>query len=313
MLTYKYLYIFNFPPEQEDLCKLEFKYLFKDTFVDKYYFSNIDVHEDTSIFIKAKIDIFVMGKIYQPVLEDLRKKTLFYLDFKVIYLKNETEHVEYKESLQWCKDVSWPIDGSVNMAHPKHTIAITKIHGTWIVGYYHHGVPSWKKHNDKPHTFSNSLDIRIARTVINIATQNDDKVTVVDPCCGVGTVVLEGLALHKKIEGFDISREISYQARLNLLHYGYDPYLINRVSIHDLDKHYDVAIMDIPYNLYTPITPQEQFSLIVSARKICDRLIIITYEDMRKELNQAHFLILDECIIKKSNYCDFQRRIYVCI
>ena len=309
----KYLYIFNYPPVQEELCKLEFKYLFKDTFRSKYYFTDTSIDIDTSIFIKAKIDCFAVSTDFKELVELIRKKTLFYIDFKVVYLKNDSTHVEYKESLQWCKDISWPIGGSVNMAHPKHTIAITKIEDTWYVGYYHHGIPSWKKHDDKPQTFSNSLDIRLARTLVNIASEGNLSKSIVDPCCGVGTVVLEGLAMGLNIEGFDISREISFQARQNLEYYEYDKYLINKVSIHDLDKHYDVAIMDIPYNLYTPISHQEQCALILSARRICDKLIIVTYEDMKQEINQANFIILDECILKKSEYCKFQRRIYICI
>lgn len=63
-----------------------------------------------------------------------------------------------------------------------------------------------EKYDDKPNTFSNSLDIRLARTLINIAGENDQTKTMIDPCCGMGTVVLEGLALGYSIKGFDISR-----------------------------------------------------------------------------------------------------------
>ena len=174
-------------------------------------------------------------------------------------------------------------------------------------------VPSWKKHDKKPHTFSNSLDIRLARTLINIAAGDNEKIKIVDPCCGMGTVVLEGLALGLDIEGFDISREISWLARKNLKYFGYDEYLINKVSIHDLQKHYDVAIMDIPYNLYTPITYQEQCQIIQSSRKICDKMIMVTFENMSKEINQAGFLIIDSCLRKKTEYVKFGRYIYVCI
>lgn len=309
---HKYLYIFNYPPEQEELCKLEVKYLFNTSLFNKYYFTNKEIDVSTSVFIKARIDIYAMNVDYHALLDTLKKKYLFLLDFKVIYLKNDVTHVDYQESLSWCKDISWPIGGSVNMAHPQHTIAVTKLNDTWVVGYYHHGRPTWKKHDNKPHTFSNSLDIRLARTLVNIASEGKNDIKMVDPCCGVGTVVLEGLGLHKDIVGFDISREMSYQARLNVKHFGYDPLLINRCSIHDLHKHYDVAIMDIPYNLYTPITYEEQCALIISARRICDTLVIVTYDDMQKELSKAGFKVKDTCNVKKSQYSSFQRKIYVC-
>src|SRR5699024_4593661 len=161
--------------------------------------------------------------------------------------------------------------------------------------------------------FSNSLDIRLARTLVNIAASDDKKIKLVDPCCGMATVVLEGLALGLDIEGYDISREISWSARKNLKYFGYDEYLINRTSIHDLNKHYDVAILDIPYNLYTPITYDEQCKIITSARKICDKMVIVTFEDMAKEIRQAGFSIIDSCLRKKTEYVKFGRYIYVCV
>ncbi|MFV0394802.1 MAG: TRM11 family SAM-dependent methyltransferase [Coprobacillaceae bacterium] len=309
----KYLYVFNYPPEQEHLCQLEFKYLFHQLWVSKYYITETDISIDQSAFIKAKIDILAMSTNLKELIAELYTLKLDYLDFKVIYFKNEITHVDYKESLLWCKDISWAIEGSVNMSKPKHTFALTKVEDMFIFGYYHHGVPSWKAQDNKPYTFSNSLDIKLARTLVNIACENKPNVRIVDPCCGVGTVVLEGLALKQDIEGFDISREISFQARKNLEYYEYDKYLVNKVSIHDLDKYYDVAIIDMPYNLYTPITYEEQCAIITSARKICGRLILVAHEDMTKEINRAGFLIIDTCILKKSNYCKFQRIIYVCI
>ena len=309
----KYLYVFNYPPEDKELCALEFRALFKDKFKSKYYLSNLNYSVDKSVFMKAKIDIWQINDDFNQLIKQIKSLHKEYQNFKVIYLKNQITHVDYQESLQKCKDISWAIEGSVNMSKPDHTIAITKLANNWICGYYHHGVPSWKKHDDKPNTFSNSLDIRLARTLVNIAAGNQDQVRIVDPCCGMGTVVLEGLALGLDIEGFDISREISWLARKNLKYFAYDEYLINKVSIHDLDKHYDVAIMDIPYNLYTPITYEEQCKLIQSARKICDKMVIVTYEDMSQEINQAGFLIIDGCIRKKTEYVKFGRYIYICI
>ena len=157
----KFLYVFNYPPEDRDLCALEFKALFKDKYVSKCYLTNKDYSVDRSVFIKAKIDIWQIDKDFDNLISKVDKLHKNYVDFKVIYLKNEITHVEYQETLQKCKDISWAIEGSVNMSKPKHVIAITKLADKWICGYYHHGVPSWKKHDKKPHTFSNSLDISL--------------------------------------------------------------------------------------------------------------------------------------------------------
>ena len=43
----KFLYVFNYPPEDRDLCALEFKALFKDKYVSKCYLTNKDYSVDT--------------------------------------------------------------------------------------------------------------------------------------------------------------------------------------------------------------------------------------------------------------------------
>lgn len=307
----EYFYLFNYPPEDQQLCLLEYKYLFHQEF-QQCLVTNQDIDVDTSVFIKGKIDIWAKANDFDKLLKKLSQQHHDYQDFKIIYLKNPTTHVDYQDSLKKCLDISWYVDGSVDMVHPRHVIALSKVNNLWLVGDYHHGVPSWQKHDSKPNTFSNSLDIRLARTLINIAGENDKTRTIVDPCCGMGTVVLEGLALGYNICGFDISREISWKARNNLIYFGYDGMLITRGDINQCHHHYDVAIIDIPYNLYTPITYHEQCSIIRSARKICNKLVLVSYEEMDSELRAAHFQIKDKILRKKTEYVRFGRYVYVC-
>lgn len=181
--------------------------------------------------------------------------------------------------------------------------------GYWLLS-------SWMFHLGKsmminPIPFSNSLDIRLARTLINIAGENDISKTIIDPCCGMGTVVLEGLALGYSIKGFDISRDISWKARCNLNHFGFDGMLITKDDINKHQGHYDVAIIDIPYNLYTPITYQEQCAIIQSARRLCDKLVLVSYEKMDQEIKEASFEIKDRILRKKTELVKFGRYIYV--
>ena len=307
----QYFYLFNYPPEEYDLCALEFKYLFHEEY-QQCFITNKDIDVNISVFMKGKIDIWAISSNFDDLKEEVKRQNHNHQDFKVIYLKNPISHPDYQETLDKCKDISWFITGSVNMSKPKHTIALTKVNDLWIIGYYHHGVPSWKKYDDKPNTFSNSLDIRLARTLINIAGENDQTKTMIDPCCGMGTVVLEGLALGYSIKGFDISRDISWKARCNLNHFGFDGMLITKDDINKHQGHYDIAIIDIPYNLYTPITYKEQCDIINSARKLCNKLILVSYEQMDQEIKQAGFEIRNRILRKKTEFVKFGRYIYVC-
>lgn len=85
----KYLYVFNYPPEDKDLCALEFKALFKEKFESKYYLTNKDYSVDKSVFVKAKIDIWAIDECFEQLIEKVAALHKNYQDFKVIYLKTK--------------------------------------------------------------------------------------------------------------------------------------------------------------------------------------------------------------------------------
>ena len=95
-------------------------------------------------------------------------------------------------------------------------------------------------------------------------------------------------------------------------HFGFDGMLITKDDINKHQGHYDVAIIDIPYNLYTPITYQEQCAIIQSARRLCDKLVLVSYEKMDQEIKEASFEIKDRILRKKTELVKFGRYIYVC-
>ncbi len=297
----KYLYIYNYSPNEQELCEMEFKQIFHEDMTSKYFLTNQDFDYQRSVYIKGKLHIHYMHQDFDKIIKDIEEDQLIYYEFKVIYLKNEITQVDYQDSLEKCKRVAFPIAGSVNMKHPQVIIAITKIHEQWLVGIYENDMV-WSLRYEKPHSYSHSLNIRDARTLVNIAVGHQKQLSIVDPCCGIGTVVLEALSMGLNIRGYDINRYVSYQARLNLEHFCYDPLLIEKKDIHDLTSNFDVAIMDIPYGVYSPFTYEEQVSLLYAVFKIAKRLVLVSHIMMEKELENVGYRIIDSCHIQKGHF-----------
>lgn len=86
--------------------------------------------------------------------------------------------------------------------------------------------------------------------------------------------------------------------------------MVTNADMHDIKEHYDVAIIDLPYGLFTPTTRQEQTGIIKKARDIADKLIIVTFEDMDNDIINAGFKIIDRCTVSKGK---FTRYVSVCI
>ena len=147
----------------------------------------------------------------------------------------------------------------------------------------------------------------LSRISLNVGNSLD--MNLVDPCCGVGTVIIEALSMGIDVHGYDINKSIVSKARRNLEFFGYERQIIEYCDINNLEKKYDVAIIDLPYNLFTPIKREEQISIITSSYKICNRLILLTFEDMESDVLKAGFKIVDKCTIPKGK---FIRRLLIC-
>ncbi len=306
----KYLYFINYPKDEMELCNLEMKALFKEIPKSKVFFSDIFVNPSKSPFIKEVIIIFETNSSLEDLVINIKNKNLNYDDFKINYIKLEKDECTYAERLNAMSKIGYVIVGETSIHNPKNTLAITKINGRWIFGEYVRNDYKWHIHQNKPNNYSNSIGIRIAKALINIATCNEENLLIVDPCCGIGTVVIEGLSMGENIVGIEINKSIAAKARRNLEFFGYDKNYINQGDINEINVEYDVAIIDLPYGLFTPIELEEQKNIINEARRIAKKLILITFEDMDEIIIEAGFTIIDRGTVSKGK---FTRIIEVCI
>jgi tRNA G10 N-methylase Trm11 len=244
----------------------------------------------------------------EELMRQLKSDKVAYHDFKFAYFKTADSELGYEEWIRCVGALGSVIDGPIDVVNPKIMLGATKIHGKWIFGEFDKNDNHWQEHNKKPNNNSHSLKTRTAKAIVNIAVGNELNCTLVDPCCGVGTVVLEALAMQINIRGYELNPPIAIKAEENLAFFGYKN-VITSGDMHEIKDHFDVAIVDIPYGLFTPITLEKQCEIIRTARRIADKMVIITFEDMDKSIIAEGFEIVDHCQIIKGN---FIRTISVC-
>ena len=305
----KYFYFINCSDMEKELCNMEMKSIFKQIPNRKFLFSNKDFNPSRSPFIKFKVNIIYIEESLEIIINKIKNEKISYDDFKVNYMKSEDGDVSYENRLKAVREIGFVINGFPDIHNPKVELAIIKIKDKWIFGELIKNDFKWQKHNDKPHSYSNAIPLRMARALVNIATCDDKRLSIIDPCCGVGTVVIEALDLGFNIKGYEISKPIACNARNNIEFFGYNREIITSGDMHNIRERYDVAIVDIPYGLYSPITSQEQKDIINTSRRIARKLVIITFEDMDNIIISAGFRILDKCYMTKGN---MKREISIC-
>ena len=298
----EYLYIINYQDYEKSLCNMEMKYIFGNVPKEKYIYSKVNIKPSRSAFIKHKISIIYSSIDIDNIVEHIRDNKIAYNDFKVNYIKSDYDDIDYNQRLQAVKDIGFVIIGFPDIHNPKVNLAITKINNNYIFGEYEKNDLSWQRFDKMPHSYSNGLSLKMARAIINISVQNNLDSKVIDPCCGIGTVVLEGLDLGIDIKGIEISKQIAHNARNNIEFFGYDRDIIICNDMHNLKEKYDIAIIDIPYGIFSPITYEEQVKIIKTSRKIAEKVILISFEDMDKELMQEGFKVIDKGTIVKNRF-----------
>jgi tRNA G10 N-methylase Trm11 len=195
------------------------------------------------------------------------------------------------------------------MRTPERIFHAACVQGSWLLGESETQKAVWLRHVDKPQQYSTALSTRVARAVVNIAVPEIRGVRAVDPCCGIGTVLIEALSMGMDMAGYDINPLAIRGARANLKYFGF-PDVVKLADMTSLGPEtYDAAVLDMPYNLCSKLPTEQQEKMLSSARRLAPRVIILTIEEVDEALSASGFRVMERCSIRKGS---FRRQLLVC-
>jgi len=311
MQVNKHIYSFTYDNTESELCKLESRYIFKKEEKNRLIFSDIKVAPSSSAFIKNRLDLISFSEDYATLINEIKKEGICIEGFKVEYLVFDGDTTEYSVRLQKLRDVGYSIEGKPDYYSPTITYALCYCEGVWYFGVLIKNDFAWHRHKEKPCSYSNSISINIAKSLVNIAGKGNKSKKLLDACCGVGTIMLEACFAGMNIEGCEINWKICRNARKNLSHFNYCAN-VYRSDIKDINKRYDAAIIDLPYNLVSVATESDIVHIIESTAEITNRLVIVSTSDIASLITNVGFTISDHCSVRKKGKRNFARKIWVC-
>ncbi|TWI59039.1 TRM11 family SAM-dependent methyltransferase [Halalkalibacter nanhaiisediminis] len=307
-----YLYTYSCHEDELSLCRLEMRSLFGFDTESSILESSLRIDPSRSPFIKERIDVLYKENTVEDIARQVKKLHIVGSTFRVIFMKNDeldvSEKVGFEERRSIERKIGLLIKGKVDLVNPELLFAIMKGKNGWILGQYFKSEAIWLRHQSKPQQYSTALSTRVARAVVNIAIPNPLGIKAIDPCCGIGTVLIEALSMGIDIVGSDLNPLVLLGARENIAHFGFQTEVALR-DIRNVTGKYDVAIVDMPYNLCSVITVQEKLEMIQSARRFSKKLVVVTIEPMDSAIQEAGFEIVDRCVAKKGT---FSREVLVC-
>ncbi|MFC0471501.1 TRM11 family SAM-dependent methyltransferase [Halalkalibacter kiskunsagensis] len=307
-----YIYTYSCREDERSLCQLEMRAIFGRDIETSILESSIPIDPSRSPFIKERIDVIFKGTCLEDIALRLKKLQTVEATFKVVFVKNDDlgqdEKIGFKKRREIEREIGLQINGEVDLLKPELLFAIMKVNEGWIFGKYIKSEAIWLHHQRKPHQYSTALSTRVARAIVNIAAPNPNGVKLIDPCCGIGTVLVEALSMGMDIVGRDLNRLVIPGARGNIAHFGFHAE-VTLGDIRDVTENYDVAIIDMPYNLCSVLSKEDQLEMLESARIFAKKVVIITIETIDSIIEKAGLVIVDRCVAKKGG---FTRQIIVC-
>lgn len=306
----QYLYHINYQGFEEPLCRLEQRAVFKIETDGKTFESDMKFEPSHSPFMKSRMDKMMETDSFEKLLNWIEEKGFDCDGFFIMYMLYQKDDPSYKDRKALCRSVGYAFLGEPDFKNPSVVYGITNYHGRWLFGEVHLNNGLWRDHNNKPYSYSSSLGIHLAKALVNIGTEGNLEKRIIDPCCGVGTVLLEAAFAGYKSEGREIMEKVAKSAQLNMAHYNYEV-PITLGDMHEIGKHYDVALVDLPYGISTDITATQQAELIRSAFQIADRLVVVSTEDINHIIKDNGMTLLDTCSVSKNYGHIFYRHVWV--
>jgi len=304
-----YGYIIACHEDELELCQMELRSLLgvELTADSRLVLSARSIDPRRSPFIKSKLTSHIEAQQISDIAAYAAAIDLEGESFKIVCLATDGS-IPYEEQRQIERQIGAVMTGRAEMKQPERLYGIARIEGKWQFGTYERGEAVWMQHNKKPQPYSTALSTRVARAVVNIAVPQTEGVSVIDPCCGIGTVLIEAMSMGISIEGSDMNPLAVKGARVNLAHFGF-PNVVKLADMRTLTAHYDAAILDMPYNLCSVLPREERMEMLLQARRLANRVVIVTIEPCEEDIVLAGMKIVDRCIVRKGK---FERQIFLC-
>lgn len=131
-----------------------------------------------------------------------------------------------------------------DLKHPRHRFIVAAATDEFLFGEVESEADSsYRRQDAKPWTTSSSLNGRFARALVNLVP---DARSILDPCCGAGSIVLEAATLGLDAFGVDWKPAMAGMTRENLAFLELEA-SVAKVDSRTYHQQVDAVVADLPY------------------------------------------------------------------
>jgi tRNA G10 N-methylase Trm11 len=196
-------------------------------------------------YLTTGIRSIAQGETIQALTADLIRQSFSADRFRIEFLSlSERLSTHKQDSILAIADA---INGAPDLNHPQHRFLIIAYDGGFYFGeILTESTHSYQKHDAKPYRTSSSLPSQLARALVNLTYPAR---SILDPCCGTGSILLEACATGVTAFGMDRNPKMVGMTRRNLQHFGYEA-VVQRGDAAQCTQTIEAVVTDLPYGRF---------------------------------------------------------------
>lgn len=192
-------------------------------------------------------------------------------------------------SMALTNELAARINGAPNLDNPQIVFcAIATGSQFWFGKLLSESDNGWRQLAHKPHTTSSSLPSRLARAVVNLVAQPGD--SLIDPCCGTGTLLLEAATRGIKVTGYDINPKMVGATRKNIAYFGLEG-LILQGDAREITGAFDVLVTDLPYGMNIQASEGLYREILQNTKSLAGKAALLTASDISELLCELGYAV----------------------
>lgn len=191
---------------------------------------------------------------------------------------------------------------------PEHRfLLIERKSGIWFGEILAESSHSYRQHDHKPYRTSSSLPSRMARALVNLVSPPAR--SILDPCCGTGSILLEAQALGVEAYGVDWNPRMVQITQKNLAYFGYSAEVI-LADIRELKRVAEAVVTDLPYGLWMHEDPRDIRAIIQRILYLAPVTVFVAGEDLSGWLQEIGCQRVEVFrVYKHIDFCRYVHRV----
>ncbi len=196
-------------------------------------------------YVKTGLRLIATAPTLPDLVEVVRQTAFDAQDFEIEVLRLSNRLNLHKRECEIA--LADAIRANPNLDAPQHRfLLVIRDEGLYLGEIVAETASTYARHDRKPYRTSASLPSRIARAMINLVAPPAR--SILNLCCGSGSLLLEACALGLDAYGVDWNWRMVEMSRQNLAHFGYRA-TVERGDAREVARTADAVVADLPYGL----------------------------------------------------------------